>query len=97
MLFRSSKQWTKLIFQTSKVFPQVSHYNEEGSERKWTTYLTIWSRMPYHWATLPYAQRQEDKLGLRTISKQTISSSKIQKPVINYNEIWRESIIYVPG
>ena len=63
MLFRSSKQWTKLIFQTSKVFPQVTRYNEEGSERKWTTYLTIWSRMPYHWATLPYAQRQEDILG----------------------------------
>ena len=32
-----------------------------------------------------------------TISKQTISSPKIQKPVINYNQIRRKSIIYVPS
>ena len=47
----------------SKVFRQVTHYNEERSEQNWTTDLSICSRMLYHWATLPHAQRQEDILG----------------------------------
>ena len=47
----------------SNVFRQVTRYNAEGSERNWTTDLSICSRMLYDWATLKHAQRQEDILG----------------------------------
>ena len=43
----------------SKVFRQVTHYNEEGSERNWTTDLSICSRMLYLWATLPNAKEKK--------------------------------------